>query len=188
MKIFLSFLKALGWMALGIILLISFIHLEEKVGLINPLLFFGSISGGLYFIFWLGNRLAAQIWDAYLEKRFGEYTGHRFLKFILVFSLLLFITLFAFHIIMSVQLAPIKKEFKSITLATQPRELLDDSVVSGVKLDYKGELDAVIAKRDAMLEKHGYDKIGKWWVTSEDADTARIVYLKDFTKIFRKGG
>jgi predicted PurR-regulated permease PerM len=147
--------------------------LDEFVGVINPFMLIGCMSVGFYSILWLANRLI-------IKSR-----SHRWM---FICAYVFFLVFFTFHIIMSIQLSPIKEEFSHITLVTQPRQFLDETVVSGVKLNYKGELDTVLAKRDALLKKHGYIMIGKWWVTSGDADTARIVYLKDFTKLFRKGG
>ena len=82
-------------------------------------------------------------------------------------------TVLVFHLVkmdirMRRELEPIASEFMAV--AAHPRGTQETLTGEGVTrtLDYGGKIDAIIARRDSVLEANGYIMLGSWRVGMND--------------------
>lgn len=96
-----------------------------------------------------------------------------------------FVWVIAFHLIMTISLAPLKREVDRIYEANPNPpgvvQMLDDSSYN-VEYDYGGQISAIVVKRDQRLKRYGYVGIFSGWNVSwfRGGNTGVYVFLPGY--------
>ena len=82
------------------------------------------------------------------------------------------------HLLMSIFLAPMKREMAAIDAANpNPGYVATDGTRYTTEYDFGGKLTALVAKRDARLKRYGYVRLGKGWDVSPMRGGKASVYI-----------
>lgn len=84
----------------------------------------------------------------------------------------------ATHLLMSIFLGSMKREFAAIDAANpNPSYVFTDGSRYTTEYDFGGKLTALVAKRDARLKRYGYVRLGKGWDVSPMRGGKSSVYV-----------
>ena len=104
----------------------------------------------------------------------------KFVKVLLIAIICVFVTLeTVYHFKMNWMLKPLKQEFIQVAKnADYKVKALHHADGTSYLVDYNGQLDAILLKRDKFLKENGYTVLGGWYAKDYRYADFSAIYLR----------